>query len=299
MASKRMSTQLRTLLAEPGPIVMPFVYDCVSLRIVEQLGFPVVAHGGYNCGASILGLPDVGLITLSESVGWARNMAAAVDMPVICDADDGFGDLINVDRTTREVIRAGLTGLLIEDQMAPRRCPSFGGGNVIPLEAMLRKLKVVSSVREEKDPDLIVIARTYSSRAIGLEEAVTRGIAYAKEGADLIWVDPGYSEEAIKELKVIGEKIGPHAHIVADMAETIGRPLITTEELYNMGFKMVTYPVTALLAAAGAVARVMTELRDKGTTRAVVDSLMPLKDLSLLTGIQRIKDFEEKWQIKR
>jgi len=274
---------------------MPGVYDCLSLRIVERLGFQVAGCGGYTCGATILGLPDVGVITMAEIVDYSRNMAAAVDIPVIGDADDGFGTLINVERTTREMIRSGLAGFLIEDQTAPRRCPAIGGGNVISLEAMVRKLRVVSSVREEEDPDFVVIARTHSSRVIGLEEAVRRGIAYAREGADIIWVDLAYSEEAIHELRVLAEKVGPHAHVVANMSETVGRPLLTTEELYNMGCKIVAYPVTTIMAAAKAVEMVMTELRDKGTTQAVVDSLMPLKDVSSLTGVQRIKEFEEKW----
>ena len=297
MTSKRMSTRLRALLAQPGVIVIPGVYDCVSLRIVERLGFQAASVGGLTSGASVFGLPDVGVITMTEMVGFSRNMAAAVNIPVIGDADDGFGELINVDRTTRESIRSGLAGFLIEDQAAPRRCPAIGGGNVISLEAMVRKLRVVFNVREEEDPDFVVIARTYSSRVIGLglEEAVRRGIAYAREGADVIWVDLGYSDEAIHELRVVAERIGPHAHVVANMSETVGRPLLTTEELYNMGCKIVTYPVTTIMAAAKAVEMVMTELRDKGTTRAVVDSLMPIEDVTSLMGVQRVKEFEEKW----
>ena len=296
MAEKRKSTRLRELLAGPGPIVMPGVYDCFSLKIVEKLGFPVAMHGGYHVSGGVLGLPDVGLITMTESVGYARNMAAAVDIPIICDVDDGFGGLLKVDRTTREVIRSGCAGLVIEDQAVPRRCPHIGGGNVISLEAMVRKLEVVSNARQEEDPDLIVIGRTYSGRAIGIEEAVRRGIAYARAGADLIWVDYGYTEETIRdEFRVVAEKIGAHAHVVALMTENIGRPLLTTEQLYNMGFKMVVYPVTTLMAAAKAVEMVMTELRDKGTTRAVVDRLMPLGDVSLLLGVERVREFEKRW----
>lgn len=295
MVMRKMSNRMRELLARPGTIMMPGAYDCVSLRIVERLGFQVAILGGLTCGGSAFGLPDVGVTTMAEMVGLYRNMAAAVNIPLIGDADDGFGDLINVDRTTREAIRSGLAGFLIEDQRSPRRCPNIGGGDVIPVEDMIRKLQVVSCARAEEDPDFVVFARTYSSRVVGIEEAVRRGIAYAKEGADVIWVDLAYSDEAIRELKMIAEEIAPYAHVVAGMAETTGKPVLTKEKLHELGCKIAAYPLTTIMAAAKAVEKVMMELRDEGNTRAVVDSLMPLKDVSSLMGVQKAREFEEKW----
>ena len=198
--TERKSTQLRALLEQPGIFVGLCAYDCLSARLIEEAGFKVVFHGGYNTAAPLLGMPDVGLITMPETVGYARNMAAAVDVPVVCDVDDGFGDIINVIRTTQEVIRSGLAGMYIEDQQFPKKCPALGGNNVIPTEFMLRKLRAVVKVRNEEDPDFVLIARTFSGRAINMDEAIKRGIAYAKEGADVIFVDLCYTDEAIDQL---------------------------------------------------------------------------------------------------
>ena len=293
MKGRRKSTLFRELLEQPGIVVIPCAYDCLSLRIVERAGFKAAMHGGYNVSASFLGIPDVGLMTMTEMMTYARNMAAAVDIPVICDVDDGFGDVINVTRTTREVIRSDLAGLYIEDQVAPKRCAALGGSDIIPAPAMVRKLKAVTRVREEEDPDFVVIARTHSSRTHGMAEAVERGLAYAEAGADIIFVDPGYSDEALDEFRIMAEQIGPHAHVIANMTETVDRPLLTSEELHAMGFKIAIYPLTALMAAAGAVELIMRELHDKGTTRGLVDRLMPLGELSKLTGIEAVWDLEK------
>ena len=235
---------------------------------------------------------------MTESVGWARAMADAARIPVICDIDDGFGTLFNVARTTHEVIRGNLAGVLLEDQVPPRRSPSLGGSELLSLERAVRKLRVVVSVREREDPDLVIIARTYASRRHGLDEAVRRGVAYAEAGADLVFVDPGYSNDAIDELRAIAERLGPHVHVIANMSETVGRPLLANSELHAMGFKMVTYPVTALMAALGAVWTVMSELKETGTTAGRVDQLMPLADVARLIGIERVEAFEREWGVE-
>jgi methylisocitrate lyase len=232
---------------------------------------------------------------MTETIGHARNMAAAVEIPVVCDVDDGFGDEINVMRTTREAIRAGLAGMYIEDQQAPKRCPALGGNKVITTEAMIRKLKAAFKVREAEDPDFVVIARTHASRVIGMEEAIKRGIAYAKEGAEVIFVDLCYSDKAIEELKIIAEKIEPHAHLLANMTETVGRPLLTNEDLQNLGFKIAFYPITAIITAAGALERVFKELKEKGTTKALVDGMMPFSKLGQLLGIDAIREQEQRF----
>ena len=295
----RKSTQLRDLLKQPGVLIIPGVYDCISLRIVERVGFKVAWQGGYNSSASFLGMPDVGLLTMTETIECARNMAATVDIPVLCDVDTGFGDINNVMRATREVIRSGLAGMLIEDQVFPKRCPALGGGGVVPMEVMIRKLRAVARVREEEDPDLVVVARTHASLTMGLEEGIKRGIAYAKEGGDIIFVDHGYDEKVIDDLKVMAEEIGPHAHLLANMTENIGRPLLTVEELYGMGFKVAMYGLTAIMAAAAAVTLVMKELQKKGITRALVDRMMPVDEFGRLMGIDDIRDVEKEFGIKR
>ena len=293
--TERKSTQLRALLEQPGIFVGLCAYDCLSARLIEEAGFKVVFHGGYNTAAPLLGMPDVGLITMPETVGYARNMAAAVDVPVVCDVDDGFGDIINVIRTTQEVIRSGLAGMYIEDQKFPKKCPALGGNDVIPTECMLHKLRAAVKVRNEEDPDFVLIARTFSGRAVNMDEAIKRGVAYAKEGADVIFVDLCYTDEAVDQLKRIAAEIGPHAHVLANMTETVGRPLLTTKELENMGFKIAYYPITAIITAAGAVKRVLTELKEKGTTKGLAETMMPFAEIGKLMGIDKIREQEKEF----
>ena len=290
------SATLRKLLEGDGPVVAPAVYDCLSLRIVERVGFPVALHGGYNVAASQLGIPDVGLMTMTETLYAARNMARCVDIPVLCDIDDGFGDLLNVNRTAREVIDAGLAGLTIEDQRSPKQSPSLGGRGVISAEDMCRKLSVVDSVRRDLDAAFVVVARSHASRAEDLPLAIERGRKYAAAGADVFLFDPAYDESAIMEFETVARELGETIRLMANMSETVGRPLLTTTDLFEMGYKVIIYPVTAIMAAAGGVWSVMTALRDEGTTRGHVDRLMPLKEVASLTGIDRTNAFEALWK---
>ena len=294
MADKK-STRMRALLDRPGIFVGLCAYDCLSARLIERGGFPMVFHGGYNTAAPLLGMPDVGLITMTEMVGYARNMAAAVDVPVVCDVDDGFGDIINVIRTTEEVIRSDLAGMYIEDQQFPKKCPALGGNEVVTTEFMVRKLKAIGKVRREEDPDFVLIARTFAGRAVNMDEAVRRGIAYAEAGADIIFCDLCYTDEAIDQLERIAAEIGPYAHVLANMTETVGRPLLTTERLEQMGFKVAYYPITAMITAAGAVQRMLMELKETGTTKGVEDGMMPFREVGELLGIERVRELEQEF----
>ena len=296
----RKSTLLRNMLAEPGPIVAPCVYDCVSAMIAERAGFPALLHGGYNSAASLLGIPDIGLISMSEMVYSARNIAASVGIPVLIDVDDGFGDALNVMRTARESIRSGLAGLYIEDQVTPKRSPSIGVNQCISTEAMAAKLRAIARVREEGDPDFVVMARTHSSRSVSIDDAVERSLAYAQAGADLIFVDLGYSEDLVlEELRIIAEEIAPHVHAVANMTENCGRPLLTTEELYDMGFKMIIYPLTALMVAAAALEEIFTELVQKGTTQSVADKMWPPKKFKAMMGTDRLIRLGQEYEVEQ
>ena len=293
MGRPTMSHRLRSSLADAQPVVAPCAYDCISAKLAEAAGFKAILHGNYNCAASLLGMPDVGVISMAESVWQAGRIVQAVDIPVICDVDDGYGDIVNVARMSREVMWAGCAGMYIEDQVAPKRCPSLGGSGVIPTEDMVRKLKVVCKVRADEDPEFFLIARTHAGRAVDLDEAVRRSIAYAKAGADAIFFDPGYSDEVFEEFRVIVEKVGPHAMLIANMTENVGRPLITTEELAKMGFKIVIYPLTLVLTAAGAVEAVLKELMAKGTTAGVAHQMMHVRKLADLMGMDEVRQWEK------
>jgi len=281
---ERPSTRLRGLLDAPGALVCPAAYDCLSLKLIEAAGFKLAGHGNFNTAASMLGLPDYGLIDMTETLAAVRRMAACVSIPLLADVDDGFGEPVNVARTTREVIRAGAGGMYMEDQVSPKRCPALGGSEVISTEAMLRKLRAAFDVRREDDPDFVIMARTHASRAISFEEGLARGVAYAEAGADIIFVDLGYSEEVYRELERIAEEIGPRAHVLANMTEGVGRPLIATGDLEAMGFKLILYPGTAIASAAGAVRAALQELMEKGTTAGAARSMMNFREIGELLG---------------
>ena len=293
MQEARMSSNLRNQLDSPGIIVAPCAYDCVSAKLIEAAGFKAVLHGNFNGAASLLGVPDVGLITMSESVEQVRRMSETVNIPLICDVDDGYGGVLNIARTTHEVIRAGAAGMYIEDQVAPKRCPSLGGNEVISLEDMVRKLKVVSKVRTDEDPDFVLVARTNAGRVVSLDDAIKRSIAYAEAGADLVFFDPGYTDEVLDEFKAILEQVKPHVHLIANMTENVGRPMLTTEELAAMGFKMVIYPLTLILTVAAAMEEMLAELMAKGTTKALADKMMHVRKLGDLMGMDKVRKLDE------
>jgi 2-methylisocitrate lyase-like PEP mutase family enzyme len=296
--AERKSTRLRRLLAAPGPLVAPCAYDCVSALIIERAGFPLVLHGGYNSAASLLGIPDLGLVGMAEMIYGARNIAAAVSVPVMIDVDDGFGDVLNVARTTSESIRSGLAGLYIEDQDFPKRSPSIGVNKIITIPAMTTKIRAIKAVTADEDPDFVVMARTHASRVSGMAEAVERSLAYAEAGADIIFVDLGYSESVVmEELRIIAEQVAPRVMCAANMTENCGRPLLTTSELSQMGFKVILYPLTALMTAAAALEATFAALAAEGTTRSVAERMWPPTAFKHLIGTDaflRRKDKLEK-----
>jgi methylisocitrate lyase len=212
-------------------------------------------------------------------------MAAAVAVPVMIDVDDGFGDLLNVVRTAEESIRAGLAGLYIEDQDFPKRSPSIGGAKVISIPAMTSKIRTIVKVAKGEDPDFVTMARTHSSRVAGMAEAVERSLAYAEAGADIIFVDLGYSDDVVmEELQIIAERIIPHVACAANMTENCGRPLLTTDELFRMGFKVILYPLTALMSAVAALEATFSELSSQGTTKRIADRMWPPTKFKQLIG---------------
>lgn len=202
------STILRELLSKGKLLVKPAAYDALSALIIEKAGFKIMGMSGYGVSAGTLGKPDVGLITLSEAVTMARNISGATEIPLICDADTGFGNAINVMRTTEEFIKAGAAAFHIEDQVFPKRCGHVAGKQVISLEEAAGKLRAADRVRRQLDADFVIIARTDARGAVGgsLDEVVRRGRAYAEAGADMVFPDgltsPEELEQCISEIPV-------------------------------------------------------------------------------------------------
>jgi 2-methylisocitrate lyase-like PEP mutase family enzyme len=191
---------LRDLLAQKGLLVKPSGFDALSAKIIEQAGFKIMGATGYGISATLLGKPDAGFLTLTEAVTVTRHMVGATKIPIICDADTGFGNALNAMRTTEDFIHAGAAGIHIEDQVAPKRCGHMAGKEIIPLKEAVGKYRAADRVRRELDPDFLLIARTDARGAVGgsLEEVIRRGKAYVDAGADMIFPDGLMSVEELE-----------------------------------------------------------------------------------------------------
>ncbi len=279
------TTTLKKLILDKKILIMPAAYDAVAARIIEQVGFKAVTLGGYAASASLLGKPDVSLLTLTEMATYTRNITEAVDIPVFVDGDTGHGNVTNVMRTVREFEKAGAAGLFIEDQVFPKRCGHMEGKQVIPAEEMMAKIKAAVDTREDRD--LIIMARTDAFATHGIDEAVERGNRYREAGADLIFVEAPTSKEDM--VKIAREVEAPTMAIQGEGGKT---PLMTARELEQIGYSVVVYPGSALYAAAWAVRRVMEELITSGTTAGWMGKMITLGDFNQVLGLDKIRERE-------
>jgi carboxyvinyl-carboxyphosphonate phosphorylmutase len=254
----RPTTRLRQLLRAPGLVVAPGAYDGISARLVEAAGFPAVYMTGAGTAASHLGQPDLGLATLTEMAAHAAHLAACVRLPLIADADTGYGNALNVVRTVREYERAGVAGLHLEDQVAPKRCGHLAGKQVVPTEEFVDKIR--AAVDHRTDPDLVVIARTDARAVTGLDDAIERGNRYAEAGADVIFVEAPQSED---EIQRIAREV--KAPLLANMVAGGRTPAVKPAELERLGFKIAIFPAVCMAAAIPAMTRALARLRDTGT----------------------------------
>ena len=245
---------LRELLAGPEPVLAPGAYDALSARLVERAGFPAVYMTGFGASASLLGRPDVGLLSFDEMAGHARRLAQAVSVPLIADADDGYGNPLNVMRTVREYAAAGVAALHIEDQVAPKRCGHMEGKDVIDAAEMVEKLR--AAVEARGDGELLIIARTDARAVEGLDAALERARRYREAGADALFVEAPETEDEIEAVAAAFPDV-PLVFNWVDGGKTPQLPLVRIREL---GFALVIYPVTTLFAAARAVADVLDRL---------------------------------------
>ena len=282
------TTRLRELLAQPQILVAPGAHDALSAKIVAKAGFDAVYFTGYGQAASHLGGPDVGLMTMTEMVMRARNFAAAVDVPVIADGDTGFGNVINVIRTVQEYEAAGVAAIQLEDQVAPKKCGHMTGRQVVPLEEMVGKIKAAVSAR--KDPDFVIIARTDARTNLGIEEALRRGKAFAEAGADVLFIE---SPESLEEMKLITSSFD--IPVLANMVEGGRTPLMTAQELQELGYGLVIFPTSSTYITAQAVTRVMQELKASGTTKALLDEMIPFQQFNELVGLPAVREIEDKF----
>ena len=281
--------RLRELLAAPEPLVAPGAYDALSARLVEQAGFDAVYMTGFGTTASLIGRPDVGLLSGAEMVDNARRIAAAVDVPVIADADTGYGNALNVVRTVQLYEQAGVAGIQLEDQVMPKKCGHMSGKALVGTEEMAGKVRAAAAAR--RDPDLVLIARTDAVAVTGVDDALERARAYAEAGADLLFVEAPTTEADVE--RVAGELAGV-APLVFNWAEGGRTPPLSLQRMTELGFALVIYPIGTLLAATAGMRALLDALRTEGVPP--LDGLPTFGEFTDLVGLPEITDLEQRFR---
>ena len=284
----RKTTRLRKLLEEPGIIAMPCSYDSLTAKLIEKTGYKVVGVTGAGVCAAVLGVPDVGLMTMTEVLNQTKNIVNATNLPVICDCDNGYGGPINVMRTVREFEEAGVAGFWIEDQIFPKRCGHFEGKKIISREEMITKIEAAAETR--RDPDLVIIARTDAKAVFGLDEAISRARDYAKAGADMIFVEAPRSKD---ELRKIASSI--EAPQMVNLVEGGKTPLVTIKELKEMGFKIASFSGSSQKIAIKAIQEFLSDFHETGDIRLYLDDMVSLEERSQLLGLDNFYEFERQF----
>jgi 2-methylisocitrate lyase-like PEP mutase family enzyme len=280
---------VRRHLSEKGQLLMPGVFDTLSAKIAARAGFEVIFITGYSLSATLLGEPDFGLLTQTEVVNAAQRICSVVDTPVIVDADTGYGNAINVIRTVQDLIRAGAAGLFLEDQVWPKRCGHMKGKQVIPLDEQLKKLR--AAIEAKSDQDFYIVARTDSRQALGLTEAITRGIAFKEAGADAVFIEAPETKEEMKEIS--RQVPGP---LVANMLERGVTPLMGPQELADLGFSLIVWPLAPLYSVAKSLTEVYSHLRSDGSTTRILDRLMPFDEFNEIVGLEEKYSLDQRYR---
>lgn len=288
----RVTTRLRELLAGPDLIVAPGAYDALSARLIAQAGFPVVYMTGFGTAASVLGQPDVGLLTMSEMVSRAAALAAVIgDLPLIADADTGYGNPINVRRTIREYERAGVAGLHIEDQVWPKKCGHMEGKQVIPKDEMVEKIHAAVDARQ--DADFVIIARTDANAVYGLEDAIQRGLAYREAGADVIFIE---APRSVAELRTIAQTF-PDVPLLFNWAESGKTPALSLDEIRSLGYKLVLFPVSMLFAATHAMLGLLEVFKQGQTSTPFAARMVSFAQFTDYIGLPEIQALERRYGV--
>jgi methylisocitrate lyase len=269
---------IRRYLRDKGQLIMPGVYDALSAKIACRAGFEVVFITGYSLSATLLGEPDFGVLTQTEMLAATQRICSVADVPVIVDADTGYGNAINVIRTVQELIRAGAAGMFLEDQVWPKRCGHMKGKQVIPLEEYLKKLR--AAVETRGNSDFYIVARTDARQALGLDDAISRGKAFKAAGADAVFIEaPETKEEMIEISRHVA---GP---LVANMLERGVTPILGPQELKELGFALVVWPLAPVYSVAQSLTDVYSTLRRDGSTKAILHKLMPFDEFNKIVGL--------------
>jgi 2-methylisocitrate lyase-like PEP mutase family enzyme len=278
----------RSLIQNYDVLIMPVVHDALCAKIAEKVGFRAIFTAGYSNSASLLGKPDVGLLTMTEMVDAARRIAGSVSIPVIADTDTGYGNVTNVARTVREFEKAGVAGILLEDQVSPKRCGHMSGKEVTSPEEMMAKIR--AAVNSRVSQDFVIIARTDSLSVDGIDDAIVRANLYRTAGADMTFVEAVENVDHMR--RVIAETEGPH---MANMIPGGRTPILSSSELANLGYRIVAYPTVNTYAVARATKEVFQHLLEKGTLEGLEDRLMDFDAFNEIVGLDEIRTLESRY----
>lgn len=284
--SSTSSPTLREMFRSPEIEVVPGAGSPLEARLIETAGFRAIYVSGYAAAAAIYGKPDIGLVGADETVANIFAIRAVVDLPLIVDADTGYGDVINVRDTVRRLEQAGANAVQIEDQVWPKRCGHLAGKRVISQDDMLRKIE--SALKGRRSAETIIIARTDARGPLGMEEAMNRAQSFAAAGADAVFVD---APESIEDLERIGGEI--NAPTLANMSETGLTPLLGAAKLQEIGFSIALFPTSLLRVATRACEQLLGHLKNTGETASLLADIMSLDDLNSLVGLDELNAFED------
>ena len=280
-----MNGMLSARIKQPGLISAPGVFDMISARIADGMGFDALYMTGFGVVASHLGLPDAGLASYTEMVGRVHQIATGTNTALIADGDTGYGGLLNVDFTVRGYEAAGAQAIQIEDQEFPKKCGHTPGRRVVPLADAVRRIKVATEARSSRD--FLVIARTDARTSLGLDEALRRSEAFLKAGADILFIESPESEE---EMARIGRTFD--VPLVANMVEGGRTPILDKNELEALGFKIAIFPTSGFLAAGAAMRSIYEEIRSSGSSKSWTGDMYAFDEFCRLMGFERIWQFE-------
>ena len=271
------------------PLVIPGVYDAIGAKIVEKIGFEAMFQTGYGTSATLLGMPDYGFIGSTETIDNARRICHAVSVPVIVDADTGYGNALSVNKLVHELETAGASGIFLEDQKWPKRCGHMKGKEVIPKDEYAEKLQAALDARTDKD--FIIVARTDARATEGLDKAIERGLFYKKIGADAIFIE---APKTIQEMQKIGNSI--NAPLVANMIEGGATPISSKSKLHSMGFKIILYPLSVLFSNTFATFQTLEELKRFGITKKSKKRMVNFDQFNEIVELSKYTNLEKRYK---
>ena len=283
--------RLRELLARPGAIMAPGVADALNARLVKRHGFEAVYMTGAGTTAVRLGMPDVGLLTMTEMIDNAGRIAEASGLPLIADADNGYGGVLNVRRTIQGYERAGVAGVHLEDQVIPKRCGHLAGKQVVPVEEAVAKIRAAADARI--DPDFVIIARTDAVAVEGFDAALERAAKYREAGADMLFIEALNAEQL--------PKIAPRfkgVPLLYNMATSGKTPFLSKTEIERLGFKLIIYPNWLMLAAIKAASQVLETLKKEGSIAGLAPQVPSFKEFFDLVGMDEVQEMEARYGVE-